>query len=149
MCTATLLTLPTPHTYVASDAAHVRGQRGCAPPPFSHFQPPTPMWPLMLHAYEVTVDLHRHPSHTSNPPPTHTWLQTLHAYEANVDVCRPGDRVAITGILRAMPIRINPLQRSLHSLFKASVGSTQCGHVGRTCVDGRTSWRVHRWLAGV
>lgn len=42
----------------------------------------------------------------------------LHAFEANVDICRPGDRVAITGILRALPIRVNPTQRTLHALFK-------------------------------
>ena len=35
---------------------------------------------------------------------------------------RPGDRVSITGILRALPMRVNPRQRSLHALFKVGHG---------------------------
>jgi hypothetical protein len=65
----------------------------------------------------------------------------LHVYEANVDVCRPGDRVSITGILRALPMRVNPTQRALHAVFK--VWTEKCGWWWRsrayTHVDARRS----------
>ena len=43
---------------------------------------------------------------------------SLVAYEELVDVCKPGDRVQITGIYRSVPIRVNPRQRVIKSLFK-------------------------------
>jgi len=45
----------------------------------------------------------------------------LHVYESNVDVCRPGDRVTITGTFRAVPMRVNPKQRALHALYKTYI----------------------------
>jgi len=45
----------------------------------------------------------------------------LYVYEGNVDVCRPGDRVTITGTYRAAPIRTNPRQRSLHAVFRTYI----------------------------
>ncbi|GAO52333.1 DNA replication licensing factor mcm4 [Saitoella complicata NRRL Y-17804] len=49
--------------------------------------------------------------------------QTPHAvslcvYDELVDFCRAGDRVQITGIFRSVPVRINPRQRTIKSLFK-------------------------------
>lgn len=38
-----------------------------------------------------------------------------------VDVCKPGDRVEITGVYRASPIRSNPRHRTVHSLYKTWV----------------------------
>ncbi|KAK1225135.1 MCM DNA helicase complex subunit [Marasmius sp. AFHP31] len=38
-----------------------------------------------------------------------------------VDVAKPGDRVVVTGVFRTTPVRVNPRQRSLKSLFKAYV----------------------------
>lgn len=43
------------------------------------------------------------------------------AYDELVDVCKAGDRVEITGIFRSVPVRINPRQRTLKSLFKTYV----------------------------
>jgi len=43
---------------------------------------------------------------------------TMYVYEGNVDLCRPGDRVTITGTYRAQPMRVNPRQRSLHAVFR-------------------------------
>ncbi|GIL62005.1 hypothetical protein Vafri_16331 [Volvox africanus] len=46
---------------------------------------------------------------------------TLYTYDTMVDVARPGDRVTITGMYRAAPIRANPRQAALHALFRTYV----------------------------
>jgi DNA replication licensing factor MCM4 len=52
--------------------------------------------------------------------------QTPHAvslcvYDELCDVARAGDRIEVTGIFRSVPVRINPRQRSIKSLFKTYV----------------------------
>ncbi|KAI3476631.1 hypothetical protein L1887_61798 [Cichorium endivia] len=51
------------------------------------------------------------------------------AYDELVDVSKPGDRVEITGIFRSTPVRVNPRQRSLKSLYKTFVDIL---HIKRT-----------------
>ena len=46
---------------------------------------------------------------------------TLCVYDALVDVARPGDRVEITGIFRSAPVRVNPRQRKVKSLFRTFI----------------------------
>lgn len=46
---------------------------------------------------------------------------SLVVYEELVDVCKAGDRVEVTGIFRSNPVRINPRQRTIRSLFKTYV----------------------------
>lgn len=43
------------------------------------------------------------------------------AYDELVDFCKAGDRVKITGIFRCSPVRVNPRQRTLKSVFKTYV----------------------------
>ena len=43
---------------------------------------------------------------------------SLSVYDELVDVAKPGDRLLITGIYRSVPVRSNPRQRALKSLFK-------------------------------
>ncbi|KAI9053803.1 hypothetical protein LZ554_002752 [Drepanopeziza brunnea f. sp. 'monogermtubi'] len=43
------------------------------------------------------------------------------AYDELVDLCKAGDRVEITGIFRASPVRVNPTQRTLKSTFKTYI----------------------------
>lgn len=38
-----------------------------------------------------------------------------------VDVCKPGDRVEITGVYRASPVRSNPRQRTVRAVYKTYV----------------------------
>jgi len=38
-----------------------------------------------------------------------------------VDVAKPGDRVEVTGIYRAIPVRVNPRMRTVRSLYKTYV----------------------------
>ncbi|KAF8543840.1 MCM2/3/5 family-domain-containing protein [Trichophaea hybrida] len=52
--------------------------------------------------------------------------QTPHAvslccYDELCDVPRAGDRIEVTGIFRSVPVRINPRQRTIKSLFKTYV----------------------------
>lgn len=46
---------------------------------------------------------------------------SLCAYDELVDVCKAGDRVEVTGIFRCNPVRINPRQRTIKSLFKTYI----------------------------
>ena len=46
---------------------------------------------------------------------------SLCAYDELVDVCKAGDRIEATGIFRSNPVRINPRQRTIKSLFKTYV----------------------------
>jgi DNA replication licensing factor MCM4 len=43
---------------------------------------------------------------------------SLSAYDELVDVSKPGDRLVVTGIFRSVPVRVNPRQRTMKSLFK-------------------------------
>ena len=43
---------------------------------------------------------------------------SLSVYDELVDVAKPGDRLTVTGIYRSVPVRSNPRQRALKSLFK-------------------------------
>ncbi|KAL9621867.1 MAG: hypothetical protein Q9160_003688 [Pyrenula sp. 1 TL-2023] len=46
---------------------------------------------------------------------------SLCAYDELVDTCKAGDRIEVTGIFRCNPVRINPRQRTIKSLFKTYV----------------------------
>lgn len=43
---------------------------------------------------------------------------SLCVYDELVDVAKPGDRLTVTGIFRSVPVRVNPRQRTIRSLFK-------------------------------
>ncbi|KAG5735126.1 DNA replication licensing factor mcm4 [Termitomyces sp. T112] len=43
---------------------------------------------------------------------------SLSVYDELVDVAKPGDRLVVCGIFRSIPVRVNPRQRNLKSLFK-------------------------------
>lgn len=46
---------------------------------------------------------------------------TLCVYDELVDLCKPGDRVEVTGIFRSQPVRVNPRARTQKSLYKTFV----------------------------
>ncbi|MDI1489803.1 MAG: MCM DNA helicase complex subunit [Ramalina farinacea] len=46
---------------------------------------------------------------------------SLCAYEELVDVCKAGDRIEVTGIFRTNPVRVNPRQRTVKTLFKTYI----------------------------
>lgn len=45
----------------------------------------------------------------------------LCAFEDLVDMSKPGDRVTVTGIYRAMPMRVKATQRSLKAVYKTYI----------------------------
>eukprot|EP00178_Gracilaria_changii_P013631 TRINITY_DN3847_c0_g1_i1.p1 TRINITY_DN3847_c0_g1~~TRINITY_DN3847_c0_g1_i1.p1 ORF type:complete len:1006 (+),score=170.50 TRINITY_DN3847_c0_g1_i1:126-3143(+) len=51
---------------------------------------------------------------------------TLVMYDSLVDSVKPGDRVEITGMLRAVPVRVNPKLRTVRSVFRTYI---DCVHV--------------------
>jgi DNA replication licensing factor MCM4 len=65
---------------------------------------------------------------------------SLGLYDELVDTVKPGDRVTVTGIFRSVPVRLNPRQRVIKSLFKTYIDVL---HVKKTDkrrmgVDGST-----------
>ena len=44
---------------------------------------------------------------------------TVFAYEDLVDAVKPGDRIEITGVYRAQPVRVNPKRRAQRSVLRA------------------------------
>ena len=46
---------------------------------------------------------------------------TLYSFDDLVDVGRPGDRVQVTGIFRAVPIRTNPRRRTVQAVYKTYI----------------------------
>lgn len=61
---------------------------------------------------------------------------SLCVYDALVDVARPGDRVEVTGVYRSAPIRVNPRQRRIKSLFRTYIDVV---HLKRTDKDRLSS----------
>lgn len=57
----------------------------------------------------------------------HTVSLVLH--EKLVDTAKPGDRVEVTGIYRAMSVRIGPIHRTVKSIFKTYI---DCIHIKKT-----------------
>jgi|GEM_PF-312354 len=46
---------------------------------------------------------------------------SIYAYDSLVDMAKPGDRVEVTGILRAVPTRTNPMRRTVGAIYKSYV----------------------------
>lgn len=46
---------------------------------------------------------------------------TLFAHGNLVEKVQPGDRIAVTGIYRAVPVRVNPRMRNVHSVYRTSI----------------------------
>ena len=55
------------------------------------------------------------------PPGQTPHTVILYAHDDLVDCVQPGDRVFITGIYRAVPIRVNPKQRNIKSVYKTHI----------------------------
>merc|ERR1712156_438417 len=55
------------------------------------------------------------------PPGQTPHTVILYAHDDMVDSVQPGDRVSVSGIYRAVPLRVNPKQRSIKSVYKTHV----------------------------
>ncbi|KAJ7102493.1 hypothetical protein B0H15DRAFT_335183 [Mycena belliarum] len=55
---------------------------------------------------------------------------SLSVLDEFVDVAKPGDRLVVTDIFRSIPLRVNPRQRSLKSLYKTYLDVVHVGLVG-------------------
>ena len=53
----------------------------------------------------------------------------VYAFDDMVDTVMPGDRVEITGVFRALPVRVNPRQRTLKSVYKTYVDAVHFAKV--------------------
>ena len=69
--------------------------------------------PLVAPFFHLCLD------HTDAVPDGQTpHTVSLCLYDELVDLVKPGDRIALTGIFRSVPVRLNPRQRVIKSLFK-------------------------------
>ena len=46
---------------------------------------------------------------------------TLLCYDPMTDMTKPGDRITVTGIYKAHPLRVNPRLRTLKTVYKANI----------------------------
>jgi len=46
---------------------------------------------------------------------------TIFAHDDLVDIVKPGDRVEVTGVFRAQPVRVNPRRRTVRTVFRTFV----------------------------
>ncbi|TDL28000.1 MCM-domain-containing protein [Rickenella mellea] len=76
---------------------------------------------------------------------------SLCVYDELVDVTKPGDRLVVTGIFRSVPVRVNPRQRTIKSLFKTflDVVHVKRGGSGRVGYDKSTRQAVGDRIPGV
>lgn len=84
---------------------------------------------ILLHSRSVFADrqmmrLQEAPEAVPNGETPATF--TLVLYDNLVDAAKPGDRVEVTGILRASPVRVNPKMRVVKSVFRTYI---DCIHV--------------------
>ena len=56
---------------------------------------------------------------------------SLCVYDELVDVCKAGDRIVVTGIFRTNPVRVNPRQRTVKSLFKTYIDTVHVQKVDK------------------
>jgi DNA replication licensing factor MCM4 len=59
-----------------------------------------------------------------------------------VDACQPGDKVEVTGVLRAQPVRVNPKVTKLKSIYKTYVDVIHFRAI--TGMEGKTSTKSKR-----
>ncbi|KAK9165391.1 hypothetical protein Scep_000582 [Stephania cephalantha] len=76
------------------------------------------------------VKLQETPDEIPDGGTPHTVSLLMH--DKLVDTGKPGDRVEATGIYRAMTVRVGPTQRTVKSLFKASITYIDCLHLKKT-----------------
>ena len=76
---------------------------------------------------------------------------SLCVYDEMANRCKPGDRIEVTGIFRSMPVRLNPRQRTLKSLFKTYVDvvHVRLNSSRRLFMDGSTRELVDTHALGV
>jgi len=72
-----------------------------------------------LYADKQVVKMQETPDGVPEGETPHTL--TLYAFESLVDVAKPGDRVEVTGIFRAVPMRENPRMRRLRAVYRTYV----------------------------
>ena len=51
---------------------------------------------------------------------------SMFAFDSLLDVCKPGDRITVTGIYKAVPMRTSPRLRQLKVLVASHTGQREC-----------------------
>ena len=70
---------------------------------------------------------------------------TMLCFEDMIDVAKPGDRVTVTGIYKALPVRVNPRQRAIKSVYKTHIMALHVHKDGQSelfSLSGTQLWRL-------
>jgi len=70
-------------------------------------------------ANKQTIRLQESPDQIPEGETPHTC--TVFVSDEVVDACKPGDRVTVTGVYKAAPVRVNPRNRSIKSIYKTYI----------------------------
>ncbi|KAI9263522.1 MCM2/3/5 family-domain-containing protein [Helicostylum pulchrum] len=66
---------------------------------------------------------------------------TMCLYDDLVDVGKPGDRLEVTGIFRGVPVRVNPKQRVIRSLFRTYLDVVHIKRTDKKRIQTDTAFR--------
>ena len=67
-------------------------------------------------------------------------------FEDMIDVAKPGDRVTVTGIYKALPVRVNPRQRALKSVYKTHIMALHVHKDGQSELFSLSGEQQASWL---
>ncbi|KAI9833099.1 MAG: hypothetical protein M1826_000466 [Phylliscum demangeonii] len=89
-------------------------------------------------ADKQVIKLQETPDHVPDGQTPHAI--SLCAYDELVDLCKAGDRIEVTGIFRGQPMRVQPRQRTIKTLFRTYVDVLHIQKVDRRRmgIDGST-----------
>ena len=62
---------------------------------------------------------------------------TMCAFDDSVDVACPGDRVEVTGVYRAVPMRVSSIQRAVRSVYKTYIDIIHVKRLERGSITGQ------------
>ena len=70
---------------------------------------------------------------------------TMLCFEDMIDVAKPGDRVTVTGIYKALPVRANPRQRAVKSVYKTHIMALHVQKDGQSQLFSLSGEPVSAW----
>lgn len=70
---------------------------------------------------------------------------SLFTFDDLVDTVRPGDRLEVTGIFRALPRRLNSHMTTMRSIYKTYVDAVHFKYVDFLVLNVKESYSLMQW----